>query len=448
MYKKLIFTFIAFFFCVEELQAQMENLQQLQMSVPGGSLTLEQARQMALDASPSVQQATARIEAAREVVAQAGSQLKPMVTATLGGRFQNSTIQPDWQPEIRFNDSFRIWSAGLEANWLLFDGFARRASILAAQYQVEASEKTRLETRRLLADAVSSAFFQAQLAVESMVIAKQNQEFNRTLEEEADIRYRTGSIPESEKLNFSVRALQAETDYLQAEQSFSLVATVLAELLALPDAKLPENLYPVRSNSQVQTAPVPTYETEIAYALENRPDLQALKASLAALTEKKKMEEGNYWPKLVLNSGLEYNKYEELDSGDQEEHDAWAGLHLSWDIYQGGRDKARVREAAQEVRALQFQKTQQELDIESSIRQAIATAAATRAMYKRQQQSLQLTKKIREHIEKSYRAGVAKITRLNEAQTDLVRAAGAEAASRINYLLALEKIRSASGRLQ
>jgi outer membrane protein TolC len=68
-------------------------------------------------------------------------------------------------------------------------------------------------------------------------------------------------------------------------------------------------------------------------------------------------------------------------------------------------------------------------------------------MYQRQQQTLLLTAKIRDHIEKAYRAGVATLTRLNEAQTDLVRAAGAEAASRINYLLALQQLKAASGRI-
>ncbi|WP_161947637.1 TolC family protein [Malonomonas rubra] len=427
--------------------AQIEPLQQLDMQIPHGSLTLSHAIRMALDSSPSVKQAAIRIEAAQAVVGQARSALKPMVSANIGRRHQNSTIQPDWAPQVRFNDSFDIWTAGVEANWLLFDGFARRARILAAEYSVEASEKTRDETRRLLAEAVSGAFYQAQLAVESMLIAQQNRNFNRALEEEADIRWQTGSIPEAEKLNFAVRALQAESDYLRAEQSFKLVTVVLAELMALPDAKLPTNLYPVRSEADVLKQAVPDYDKEFTYALQQRPDLQALNASVAALQQNKKVQQGSYWPKLILNSGFDYNKYEGLKSGDQEEHDAYAGLHLSWDLYQGGSRAAKVREAEHEISALRQQKRQQILAIQSSIQQAIASAEATRSMYQRQQQSLLLTAKIREHIEKAYRAGVANLTRLNEAQTDLVRAAGAESASRINYLLSLQQLKAASGRI-
>jgi outer membrane protein TolC len=42
---------------------------------------------------------------------------------------------------------------------------------------------------------------------------------------------------------------------------------------------------------------------------------------------------------------------------------------------------------------------------------------------------------------------VATITRINEVQTDLTRAEGAVAASRIEYLLALENLAAATGRI-
>ncbi|SEA39209.1 Outer membrane protein TolC [Desulfuromusa kysingii] len=427
--------------------AQTVILPQIDMKIPSGNLTLSEALQLALKASPDVKQAAARIEAAQAVVDQARSAFKPMVSAHLGKSYLKSRIHPDWDPSTHFSDSYEVWTAGIEANWLLFDGFTSRARMLAAEHQAEASEKTREETRRLLAEAVSSVFYQAQLTVESMVIAQQNSNFNRILEEEADIRWQAGSIPEAEKLNFSLRALQAESDYLRAEQNFKLVTTVLAELMALPDAKLPEELYPTHSEKTVLATQIPDYTTEFSYAMQQRPDLQALDASIAALQQSKKVQQGRYWPKLILNSGFDYTKIEELKGYDQKEHDAYAGLHLTWDIYQGGSRPAKVREAEHEISALRQQKQRQVLSIQSAIRQAIASAEATLAMYQRQQQSLLLTAKIRDHVEKAYRAGVANLTRLNEAQTDLVRASGAEAASRINYLMALQQLKAVSGRI-
>jgi outer membrane protein TolC len=192
---------------------------------------------------------------------------------------------------------------------------------------------------------------------------------------------------------------------------------------------------------------IPAYHTEFAYALDRRPDLQELQASIAALKQSKKAYQGSYFPQLTLDGGVDYTKLDDLKTGDQEEHDAYVGLNLTWDAYQGGKRSAQIREAEQNIRALQQRYQQQVLAVQSAIRQAIASAEATRTMFQRQQQSLMLTEKIRQHIEKAYRAGVANLTRLNEAQTDLVRAAGAEAASRINYLLALQQLKAASGRI-
>ncbi|WP_321393546.1 TolC family protein [uncultured Desulfuromusa sp.] len=445
MFRSIILFLLLFFPLT--VSAQSEVLPQIDMEIPSGSLTLAEALQISLEASPSVKQAAARIEAAQAVVDQARSALRPVASMNVGGRYQRSSMQPDWAPQVRVKDTFSIWSAGIEANWLLFDGFSSRARILAAKYQVEASEQTRNETRRLLAEAVSNVFYQAELAVENMRISRQNQKFNRILEDEADKRWQAGSIPEAEKLNFSVRALQAETDFLRAGQSFKLVTAVLAELLARPDAILSPELYPMRSEADVLNQAIPGYDHEFAYALEHRPDLKALQASTAALEESKKEKKGSYWPKLIMNSGFDYNKYNGLESGDQEEHDAYSGLYLSWDLYRGGRRSAQVREVESHIRELQEQSRQQVLSIQSAIRQGIVSATATRAMYQRQHQSLLLTAKIRDHVEKAYRAGVANLTRLNEAQTDLVRASGAEAASRINYLMALQQLKAVSGRI-
>ncbi|MBW2185743.1 MAG: TolC family protein [Deltaproteobacteria bacterium] len=448
MFKYTITTILIALLLVPALVfSQNTPLTQLDMRIPSGNLTLKIALQRALDAAPSVKQAAARINAAKSVVNQARSALRPSLRMTLGQRYHNSTIQPDWAPEIRSSDSFSRFDAGVEASLLLFDGFASQARILAARNQVEASEQTLNETRRLLAEAVSSAFYQAQLAVESMLIAQQNQIFNRTLEDEAHKRWLAGTIPEAEKLNFSVKALQAETDYLSADQSFKLVTTVLAQLLALEDTTLPVELFPVRSNENVLRHAVPEYRSEYTYALEHRPDLKEIQASIAALQENKKAQQGSYFPKLTIDGGVDYTKLDDLPEEDQEEHNTYAGINLTWDLYQGGERSAQIKETAENIRALHHHHREQVLAIQSSIQQAIATAHATRARYQRQQQSLVLTEKIRQHVEIAYRAGVANLTRLNEAQTDLVSAAGAEATSRINYLLALQRLKAASGKI-
>lgn len=419
----------------------------LTMEVPQGYLTLQEAWRQALQNAPSIAEAGARIEAAQAVVEQAQSAWLPTLSVHAGYRLQDSTMQPDWNPNLRISDSLKVRSAGVQVNWLAFDGFSRKARIMAAKYQVKASQEGLAEARRLLVEAVSSAFFQAQLAAESMLIAKSNHEFNRALEMDADKRWQVGTIPEAEKLNFSVRALQAESDFLQAAQNFAIIGTVLAELMALPDAQLPESMYPVSSTGEILERDFPDYAGEIAYALENRTDMKMIKSSVQTLKESVKAEKGSYLPTIILNSGVEYKKLADAGTVDQEEHDSYVGLNLSWNLYSGGIRSAKVQKLEKEITQLRHQLEQKTLSIQSEIGQTYERAKTTALMYERQRQALILTERIRDHIEKSYRAGVATLTRLNEAQADLVRVAGAVVASRINFQIAMQKLQAASGRI-
>jgi outer membrane protein len=446
MFKPFAGLLLLLLLCPYFAGATVDTLDQLQMDIPRGQLTLDQAQRLALKNSPGITEAVARIEAAEAVVDQSRASLWPQLSLNAGYRLQNSTMQPDWAPEIRKEESFNNLTAGLQANWLLFDGFARKARILAAKYGSEAAEAGLQETRRLLADGVANAFYQAQLAAESMLIARNNQQFNKQLEADADKRWQVGTIPESEKLNFSVRALQAESDYLNAAQNFEVVSRVLAELLALPKAELPQQLYPVSATNKLNFKEIPDLDIELDYALKHRTDLQILKAQLAALTEQKNVKKGSYYPKVGLYGGVKYSDLNGVSTVDQEEHDSYLGLNLTWDLYTGGARPAQIREIDRNAAQIRHQLEQKILAVQSQIGQAGVRARQTYAMYQRHQTALQMTIRIRDHIEKSYRAGVTTLTRLNEAQRDLVQMAGRAIYSRINYQIALKDLDTASGR--
>lgn len=419
----------------------------LSMHIPSGSLTLLEAQQKALDSSPTIALTLARIEAAQAVVEQTRATWRPTLSLNADYRLQHSSVQPDWSPEQRVQETFNHWSVGAHANWLIFDGFRRKAMLLAAQYQVEHSQHLSNEARRLLAEAVANAYYRTQLAQEKMAIAQQNQLFNRSLEQEATIRWQAGSIAEADKLNFTVRALQAESDFLLAEQQCKTAATVLAELMALPSHQRAINHIPSRHTEQIVNDTIPSYQEQYAYATQHHPNLQALDSLQAELEQRKLEQKGQYWPKATINSGLTYHQFNDMGTIDQEEHDHYAGVKLTWDLYAGGVRSANIRETESQIKATRNQYQHQVLAIQAAIKQAIDRATASYSIYQRQQTALELTTRIREHIKKLYRAGHTNITRLNEAQTDMVRAAGTEASSRISYQLALQQLEAASGRI-
>ncbi|ACN16479.1 MdtQ [Desulforapulum autotrophicum HRM2] len=414
--------------------------------IPQGSLTLDQAFKTALARNPDILEAKARIESARAVVKQARSAYLPTVSLTGNVKAIDATIQPDWMPTYRLNESYNETGVGLGLTWLIFDGFAREANALAANYGVEQRKQMLAETRRLLLKAVATAFYQAQLAVEGMVVARENQQFNQVLERDSRIRWEVGTVPEAEMLNFSVKALQAESDFLTAQRDFKIVKTVLAQLMGLPGALLPPNLYPVRI-SKGQRHPPDSFDADYQFALEHRPDLKALDQGALALDQRLRAQKGANSPTIALVSGADYLFQDDITVIDQEEHDTYVGIVASWDLYTGGRTSGKIEAVNAQIRALDHQRQGLLLSISSAIHQSRDRADTAFETYERQNKTLELTRRIRDHVETAYRAGTLPLTRLNQAQTDLVRASGAVAFTWIDYQIALVNLMAETGRL-
>ena len=408
-------------------------------------LTIEKAKQTALENNPGIQQALARIRSAKAILGQAYASWFPTISAGGGYFYRHVDMQPDWQPDIRVKEDITETTGNLKLNWLLFNGFARRAETIAAKYGVEQAKQTYANTQRLLVESVATAYYQAQLARENIRIAEKNAEFNRALEKNATIRREVGTASRSEMLNFSIRTVQAESDSIEASRNFTIACTVLAELMGFSGTELTAKLSHGSDHGEI-TDTIPSYEQLVAVALKNRPDLLAIDAGIDAAEQRKNAAKGSWLPSIGLSAGLSYTKQEGADPV-QEERDRYAGVTASWNIFTGGKRSAEFQGKKAEVFALEEEKRLKILSIQSGIHQAIANAEAARKQLQRQEKARKMTQQVRNDIELLYRTGSATLTRLNEAQTDLVRAEGLAASSRVQYLLAIEKLRSESGEI-
>nr|WP_319491733.1 TolC family protein [uncultured Desulfobacter sp.] len=419
----------------------------LHMEIPYGRLTLARAQQMALAGSPRVAEMLARITQAQAVCDHARADLWPQVSVHAGYDWQNQSIRPDWHPEIRVEESLTHLNTGIRINWLLFDGFSRQASILAAEANTQAAKETTDDLRRLLAEAVAGAYYQAQLAAQGMQIAKQNSLFNRSLAADAEKRFLAGAVPQAEYLNFSVKSLQAENNFLRAEQYYSAVCIILAKLLALPESRLAPDMYPMAVAQRAPQDQIPRFKAEFAYAINHRPDLFVLDAKRDALVQKERQGKAAFYPKVFIIGSYDYDGYHDIGTIDQHEHGSAVGFSLNWDLFDGGRRSAQLDETKAALLQVKRQKEQKILEIKAAIHQALIKAKSSQAVYERERYTLTLVQQIRDHVARSYRSGATTLTRLNEAQTEMVNVQASVATSRINYLQHLESLRAQSGRI-
>jgi outer membrane protein TolC len=254
-------------------------------------------------------------------------------------------------------------------------------------------------------------------------------------------------VPESDVQNFSIRALQAESAFLKAKLELKTAGTILAELMALPDSQLPEAMQPITIAFETTPA-LPVMEGELQYALAHRPDYKAIKSGQLVLAQRVRMTKGELMPQVALVGDISYTERSGLSTiVDHGNYESFVGVAATWDLFTGGRKVNTVKEAQAQMRALEQQEKSLRLSIRSTLQQRVDQADTTQAIFQRQEKIYNLTASVRDSVEKSYKAGVESITRLNEAQTDLTRAKVAYAASYIAYQLVLNQLDIDTGRI-
>lgn len=413
-------------------------------ALPAAGLTLPRARELALENNPGIVEAAERIRAAEARLTQARSAFLPTVAANAGYQQLDIRQHSDDFPERIGDLAFDQYTFGIQGTWLLFNGFAREATHAAAREGVLGAEEGRKEAERLILKAVTVAFHQAQLARENMLIATRDQEFNENLHADALKRYQAEQVAESTVLNFRIRTIQAKTTRLAAERGFRLAGTVLAELMALPRAELPADLQPVPAD-EAPPNHLPDLDAQIERALAARPDLRAIEAGIRAAEEQVRAARAAHWPTLALTAGYDYEHARHLAPFHLNNKTSRVGVVAVWDIFAGGLHEGAIAEAKAQVRQLAQQRQRLILAIAAELRQYHDSAATALATLELQQEACGLSARVRDDVQKAYQAGSTTLTRLNEAQTDLVRAEGSLAAARIQLRQILEEFQLAAG---
>ena len=407
------------------------------------SLTLDIARQYALDTNPSLAAAAHRIEAATAVYKQARSSYLPTLTASASAIHTHDTPMSQLFVGVEPYDSFTI-SAGL--NWLIFDGFARQGAVLAAREGEAMEENALADGRRLLLRAVSTAFHSALLASENLGIAREDAAFNAGLAAEERARLTAGRGSRSEVLNFDVRVGEAEDQVLVWDQQLEIARTALATLMAAPLARLPEATVLALPTPTGDAAKVPELEAELAHAMALRPDLSRQERAVQQAEALVAVAKGECWPTVMLTAEYGESRRDNPRFDDRADALSSVGVFLAWDFFTGGSRQLAVEEARALVAASERELDAARYQVLGEVRQEYQNLmTAVKRLGKREDIHAK-TLETRELVAAEYRAGKQTVTRVNEVQQDVVSASGRLALARIRVIQARENLDAATGR--
>lgn len=384
-------------------------------ATPPKTIDLREAQQIALQGNPSIGAAQARIEQAKAKVKQAAAAWQPSVDAI--GSFGLS-YQMDSGPVS--DSTGKNSQLGLQASWLLFDGYARKFQELQAKHSESASVEGKLDSQRLLLSSVADAFFNAQLAKASIDIADADQKFYEQQLSDAQHRFDAGAGSWGDVLNIKVQVNTAKNSVLTGQRDHAAARSGLAALLGIEDDALPDL---ADLDNSCGPAVQKNAEALISQALQKRPDYQKLTMQIKAAEAAVRLAETDDAPKVKVQGqvgGSSQNKlFPETD-----DFGSTLTLSMSWNLYSGGAVEAAAVAARQAKREAIYSRAALRNSIAAEVRQELTKLAAARQQVQLQKDTVALVEENRKLAKSEYEAGAASLTRLNEAQRDLTATHG------------------------
>lgn len=377
----------------------------------------------------------------------------------LGGIAQSVSMSSFTAAEARrsIDDSVQNYRVSLTASWLLFNGFERKFVAAQARFGWKETQEARKEAARLLLSAVTETYYSAQLAREGIGITEADKAFNERLLKEAKARRAVGTGSLSEELNFQVARNAAQAELIRARLSYHQALIGLAELMALP-----ASIYP----GSIELAPLDVSSPDLL----EEPDEPALLARAnggrpeVALGEYtvKRAEAGvgasraAFYPTVAAQISRDATRSNSANADPtrsnniefrEEDFSTTVGLNLSYSLFAGGRDLARLREAKAYREEAERSLEQTTLSVTGDVRNAVADLSAAQELLSLENENAQYVQKNRDLVDRGYSEGVLSLVRLNEAQRDLVAAQASLALARVSLLRAWERVRIATGEI-
>lgn len=318
------------------------------------SAALDALVRQALDASPTLEQARARLrQAGEDLNAETGGRLLPAVDANLSATRQKVDPSAYGVPVAEQPAPFTLYNASIDVSYTLdVFGGNRRAGGLAAQVDYQSHE---LQAARmtLAANVVTTAIRQADLAgrladTRELLLAQQRQR---------DImaqRLRAGGIAEADLRNQELLLAQTEASVPPLEYQLAQAHHQLATYLGQPPAAW--QAPPLRLADLTLPAEIPT---GVPSALtRQRPDILAAEALLHQASAQIGVATANQYPRFTLTASFGSQRTRAGDVGDGV--NVWnLGLGLVQPLFRGSELRARTRsaQAAYEAAAAAYRQT-------------------------------------------------------------------------------------------
>ncbi|MBO6820784.1 MAG: TolC family outer membrane protein [Pseudomonadales bacterium] len=306
----------------------------LALSAQTWAQTLEDTIRITLRTNPDVLASLYSVDAAEELKNQARGAYFPSIDLVLAGGYENSnntTTRALGEDDIDLTRS----ESSIRVTQLLFDGASTRNFVRQQSALVDAALARLVGTQENVGLRAIQVYLEVLRRNEIVRLAERNLAHHDETLEKITERFESGVGTKVDVVQTRGRRAQAKSNVLLSQREakngvaeYFRVVGEYPEALSLPAA--------------VESLPQ-TLEEALELAKVNNPGIEAVEAELAATEAARKGARGAFYPRFDLELGATRN--DDLDGSEGANDDETAVVRMTYNLYRGGSDRARLNEA-------------------------------------------------------------------------------------------------------
>jgi outer membrane protein len=405
----------------------------------GEDLTRQQAETLALKNNPRISVAALLALAQKQVVRETRSGLLPALNGSLTGvdAAEGSRISAGSLTASRL---LYHAGAGLDLSQLITDFGHTNNLVASSKLQAKAAEQNAQATREDIVLAADLAFYNTLEAQATLEVAESTVKARQAVGDQVDALTANNLKSTLDQSFAQVNLSQAKMLDLNSQNQFDAAMANLNEVLGTTG----DRSYHLLDDSSLPPSPAPSAGVVIALALQQRPDLLALKLNHEADVRFSRAQRELLLPSI---SGLGVAGVSPVGSSTyftQKWYGA-AGVNVSVPIFNGFKFHAEATEAGLHSQASDEQSRVLMDRIARDVRTAWLTANSAQQMMSVTAELVKEANTALDLADTRYRLGLSSIVELSQAQLQQTQAQIADANARFEYEADLAALRFQSG---
>lgn len=406
------------------------------------NLTLSDVRQTALENNISVIQALNNIDAAQSNVTAAYGRYLPTLSAS-GGWNRYQTDRPGTDPfivggvVIPGSSGFSVdndFRAGLNLNWVLFDGLAREGSKSQATANANSTDLQSTRTRQTVVFQVDQMYLNVLRTQQLVKVAEENLKRDLRQLERIEESNKVGALSladvyrqQSQVAADELALINAQNDYDKAQADIvALIGLDVSRTYTFDDPLVVEAIK--QTAAELEGTEGYDFEALVDSAFYYRPDYNGTRELVNSTESAVTSAQSGYWPRISAGAGYAIQNNEFNDIARNRSMN-W-GINFDWSLFDGFSTNQAVQFAEVERRNAEINLVQSERDIRVEIKKALLDLDAARKGVEVTQKGLVSAKEDLRIQQERYNLGAGTLLDLLTASAGLVNAE----ASRINAI--------------